>query len=316
MKKKILIVGGSGFIGTNILKKIDKLKYKIFATKFKNKNFFAVKKVKYLKGDIRNLDFCKKITKSADTVIMCAAVSSGSMIIQNNPMYHVDDNIKMNLNILKACSVNRVKKFVFISSNTVYPISKKPMKEKDVNYSLFHKYFNVGWMKIFSEKLCEMYKNKMNILIIRPGNIYGPHDKFDPIRSKVIAALINKFEKKKSIEIWGNGKDIKDFIYVEDFVDSLLKLTQKLKGFHILNVASGKSISLKKIIDFMVKIYKVNKKNIKYNLSKPTMIPVRKININKIKNLIKYKSNFPIYEGISKTIVWYRKNYIKNENKR
>ena len=57
------------------------------------------------------------------------------------------------------------KKFVFISSNTVYPISKKPMKEKDVSYSLFHKYFNVGWMKIFSEKLCEMYKNKMTINI-------------------------------------------------------------------------------------------------------------------------------------------------------
>ena len=66
----------------------------------------------------------------------------------------------------------------------------------------------------------------------------------------------------------------------------------------------------------MIKIYKVNKKNIKYNLSKPTMIPVRKINIDKIKNLIKYKSNFSIYEGVSKTITWYRKNYIKNENKR
>ena len=75
---------------------------------------------------------------------MCAAVSSGSMIIQNNPMYHVDDNVLMNLNVLKACAKNKVKKFVFISSNTVYPVSKKSMREKDVNYSLFHKYFNVG----------------------------------------------------------------------------------------------------------------------------------------------------------------------------
>ena len=171
-----------------------------------------------------------------DTVIMCAAVSSGSMIIQNNPMYHVDDNVLMNLNVLKACAKNKVKKFVFISSNTVYPVSKKSMREKDVNYSLFHKYFNVGWMKIFSEKLCEMYKDKMSILIIRPGNIYGPNDKFDPIRSKVIPALIRKFEENKIIEIWGDGQDIKGFIYIDDFVKALLKLTAKLNGFNVINL--------------------------------------------------------------------------------
>ena len=89
---------------------------------------------------------------------MCAAVSSGAMIIQNNPMYHVNDNIIMNMNILKASAGNKVKKFIFLSSNTVYPVSKKSMTEKNLNYSLFSKYFNVGWMKIFSEKLCEMYK--------------------------------------------------------------------------------------------------------------------------------------------------------------
>ena len=246
MKKKYLIIGGSGFIGSSILERLNKSKLKVEATYFKNKNFIPIKKVKYFKGDLRNFNYCKKITKMVDTVIMCAAVSSGSMIIQNNPMYHVDDNVLMNLNVLKACAKNKVKKFVFISSNTVYPVSKKSMREKDVNYSLFHKYFNVGWMKIFSEKLCEMYKDKMSILIIRPGNIYGPNDKFDPIRSKVIPALIRKFEENKIIEIWGDGQDIKDFIYIDDFVKALLKLTAKLNGFNVINLASGKSIKLKK----------------------------------------------------------------------
>ena len=113
---------------------------------------------------LKDLNFCRKITKSIDIVIMCAAVSSGAMVMQQNPMFHVDDNVLMNLNILKASSENKVKKFIFISSNTVYPVSKKTMNEKNVNYSLFDKYFNVGWMKIFSEKICQMYKNKMNIL--------------------------------------------------------------------------------------------------------------------------------------------------------
>lgn len=308
MKKKILIVGGSGFIGTNILKKINKSTYQIYASTFKSKKYLKVKNVKYIKGNLKNINFCRKITKSIDSVIMCAAVSSGAMVMQQNPMFHVDDNVLMNLNILKASSENKVKKFIFISSNTVYPVSKKTMNEKNVNYSLFDKYFNVGWMKIFSEKICQMYKNKMNILILRPGNIYGPHDKFDPVKSKVIPSLIRKFEKRKIIEVWGDGNDIKDFIYVEDFVEIVLKLLKKPFNFLILNVASGKSISLRKIINILSDKYKVEKKNIVYNKSKPSMIPVRKINIQKLKVIINFSLKFSIKKGLIKTIEWYKKN--------
>lgn len=200
MKKKIIIIGGSGFIGTNILKKINKKRNNVFSTSFRNKNYQRINDIKYYKGNLKNLNFCRKITKSKDIVIMCAAVSSGAMVMQKNPMFHVDDNVLMNMNILKASAENKVKKFIFISSNTVYPVSKRAMSEEDVNYSLFNKYFNVGWMKIFSEKICQMYKNKMNILIVRPGNIFGPHDKFDLVRSKVVPSLIRKFEKKKLLK--------------------------------------------------------------------------------------------------------------------
>ena len=307
MKNKIIIIGGSGFIGTNILKKIDKKKNHIFSTFFKNKEYYKINGVKYFKGNLKNLNFCREITKSMDIVIMSAAVSSGAMVMQKNPLFHVDDNIIMNLNILKASSENNVKKFIFISSNTVYPVSIKAMTEKDVDYSLFDKYFNVGWMKIFSEKMCQMYKNKMNILVIRPGNIFGPNDKFDVMKSKVIPSLIRKFETKKTIEIWGDGKDIKDFIYIEDFVTILLKLINKPFNFIILNVASGKSISLKKIIDFLSKVYNKKKQNIVYDPSKPTMIPVRRVDIRKLKRFIKFKPKFTLEKGLLKTIKWYQK---------
>ena len=247
MKSNILIVGGSGFVGTNILKKINHSKYNVFATRNKSKKYLKNNKIKYFKGNLKNLKFCEKITDSIDIVIMCAAVSSGAMVIQNNPMFHVDDNIVMNQNILKASAKNKIKKFIFLSSNTVYPVIKKPMKENDMNYDLFHKYFNVGWMKIFSEKLCEMYKSKMIINIIRPANLYGPYDKFDPTRSKVIPALIRKFERQKTIEVWGSGKDVKDFLYIDDFVENLLTVVEKVNKFSILNICSSNSISLVKI---------------------------------------------------------------------
>ncbi|MDC1129284.1 NAD-dependent epimerase/dehydratase family protein [Candidatus Pelagibacter sp.] len=307
MKNKIIIIGGSGFIGTNILKKINKKKSHIFSTFFKNKEFYKINGVKYFKGNLKNLNFCREITRSMDIVIMSAAVSSGAMVMQKNPLFHVDDNIIMNLNILKASSENNVKKFIFISSNTVYPVSIKAMTEKDVDYSLFDKYFNVGWMKIFSEKICQMYKDKINILIIRPGNIFGPNDKFDLVRSKVIPSLIRKFETKKTVEIWGDGKDIKDFIYIDDFVSIVLKLINKPFKFMILNVASGQSISLKKIIKFLSKIYNKKKQNIKYDPTKPTMIPIRRVNIGKLKKIIKFKLKFTLEKGLLETIKWYKR---------
>ena len=92
----------------------------------------------------------------------------------------------------------------------------------------------------------------MKILIIRPANLYGPYDKFDPVRSKVIPALIRKFENK-NIEVWGSGKDVKDFIFIEDFVDNLLSILEKINKYTVLNIASSKPVSLRKIIDILKK---------------------------------------------------------------
>ena len=306
-KKKILVVGGSGFLGTNIILKLKNKRNMITSTYFKSKNFHRTKNVKYLHGDLRNFDFCKKITRSADIVFMCAAVTSGAEDIENNPMIHVNDNVRMNVNIIKAASENNVKKFVFISSNIVYPNSRKPMSENDVNYSFFEKYFNVAWMKVFSEKLCEMYKDKMKILIVRPANLYGPYDKFDPKKSKVIPSLIRKFHYKKTVKVWGRGNDIKDFMFIDDFVNALILITNKFKTFMIINIASGSSIKLTKIIKILKKFYKKNQ--IVYDKKKPSMVPIRRININKFKKFTGYKIKFSIEKGLEETIKWYTNKY-------
>ena len=160
----------------------------------------------------------------------------------------------------------------------------------------------------FSEKLCEMYKNKMVINIIRPANLYGPYDKFDPIRSKVVPPLIRKFERQNTIEVWGSGKDIKDFLFIEDFVFNLLMVVEKVNKFSILNICSSNSISLIKILDILKKIHKPKQKKIIFNKGKPSMIPYRKISNKKIKSLIKFKILNSLEDGIAKTVKWYKKN--------
>ena len=316
LNKKILILGGSGFIGTNLLILLRKKGYKnITATYFTKKNFFKVKGVKYSKSDLRVSKNVDNLTKTADIVFMLAAVSSGAKIIEKNPLEHFSPNVRLNLDAIEKSYNNNVKKFIFVSSNTVYPDTKKSMAEKDINYQLFSKYYIVGWMKIFSEIVCNIYANKiynkkMDILIVRPSNLYGPFDKFSYSKSKVVAALIRKFhERKIPIEIWGDGQDLKDFLYIEDFCESLIKVASHKKHFEIINICSGKSIKIQNIINILIKKFNIKNKDIYNNLDQPSMIPIRLMSNKSLIKNYKIKHRFDILKGLEKTVEWYKKNY-------
>jgi GDP-L-fucose synthase len=314
MKKKILITGCSGFVGINLILKLNKLKkYSLIGTYYKKKPHLP-KNIKLIKSDLTNKAYCLKVLKNVDYVYVCSANSSGAGIMESKPLVHLTPNLVMNTYLLESAYENKVKKFIFLSSNTVYPVSRKKMKEKDSNFNFFEKYFIVGWMKRFSEIMCEMYSKKiirkMQTIIVRPGNLYGPYDKFDWEKSKFIAATIRKVLENKNgiIKVWGDGKDLKDFLYIDDFTDALIKILKIKDIFYVANIAMGKSYSIKNILKLILKIQKVNLK-ILYDLSKPQMIPVRNIDISKIKKDLNWRPRVTIQEGLKKTIDWYKNCY-------
>ena len=313
---RVLVTGGSGFIGTNYLKFVNKKDYKLKATYYENNNFYKVENVEYVKSNLENLSECKEVCKNIDIVIMCAANSSGAAIMERTPLVHLTPNIRMNLNMLEAAYEAGIKKFIFISSNTVYPHVDYAVKENDTNYKFFEKYHVVGWMKKFTEEVCEIYsnkiKNKMTTIVIRPGNLYGPYDKFDEEKSKVIASLIRKIvEKQDPIIVWGDGNDLKDFLYIEDFVRALDKIVQNINDYQVLNIASGKGITIKEILKKIITIESAEYLNIKFDSTKPTMIPKRLIDISKSKEIINFEPSINMQDGLRKTIDWYKKNFVK-----
>ncbi len=314
--KTILVAGASGFIGTNLVKKLINLECKIIGTYNNNNPKIINSKVDYVKADLRNQTECQKILKNIDIVFMCAANSSGAKIMTEKPLNHLTPNLIMNTLMLESAYLNSVDKFVFISSNTVYPLTDTFVKENDSTYDFYEKYHIVAWMKKFSEVMCDMYSkkisNKMNTLVVRPGNLYGPYDKFDWENSKVIAALIRKFiEKQNPIQVWGDGNDIKDFLYIEDFIDALIKYAALDNYGETVNIASGKPTTIRQIVSILEKleILQNNQKaNIIFDSSKPSMIPVRLIDISKICSAIDWLPRIDIEDGLLKTIEWYKKN--------
>ena len=309
--KNILVTGATGFIGTNLIKELVKLEANITGVIHKKKPKIKFPDIKYISADLLNSEECNIACKDIDIIFMCAANSSGASVIETTPLAHLTPNIVMNSLMLEAAYKNNVKKFVFISSNTVYPVTDYPVSEDDVNYEFFHKYHIVGWMKLFSEQMCKMYsshiKNPMNTLIVRPGNIYGPYDKYSKKDSKVIAALIRRFAEQESpLNVWGDGQDIKDFIYIDDFIDGLIMVASENNFTGPINISSGKSVTIKKVIDTLCEITKQTNLEIFYDSTKPTMIPVRLISNKLAQSLFKIKINHSLFEGLKKTYDWYK----------
>jgi len=245
---------------------------------------------------------------------MCAANSSGASIMENTPLVHLNPNIRMNINMTEAAYEAGVSKFIFVSSNTVYPHVDFAVKEEDAGFDFFDKYYIVGWMKRFSEIVMEIYSNKIKLnkmvtVIVRPGNLYGPFDKFDPEKSKVIPSLIKKVVDKQSpLEVWGDGNDLKDFLYIDDFIDALVSIINKVNSHDVFNIAFGNGVTIKEVLSLILKIENCNNLKITFNNLMPTMIPKRLINIEKAKKILNFLPKVSLEEGLGKTISWYKNN--------
>ena len=318
MKKKpkinILVCGGNGFIGYNILNHLTKnSNYNIYAT-YRHK-YKAVKKVNWIKADLLNNNTVKKVLKNKDIVIQAAAITTGSKDVVKRPYIHVTDNIIMNTLLLRSAYENYVKHFIFFSCTVMYNSSNSFHSETSKNIiNDDSPYFGVGNMKMFVENQCLFYSKlkRTKFSILRHTNIYGPHDKFNENTSHVLPNFINKaLNKKNNFLIWGNGKSIRDFLYIDDLVECVKILIKKQKkNFEILNVGSGKPININQLAKIILKISKKIKKikNIKTNFSIDNKI---KLKTNKIKSY-GWKPKYSLKDGIEKTIIWY-KNYYSHE---
>jgi GDP-L-fucose synthase len=242
---------------------------------------------------------------------MCAANTSGAAVMTKTPLVHLTPNVLMNLNMLEAAYAAGVKKFLFISSNTVYPVTDYPVKESDVTNEFFEKYFIVAWMKRFTELACEMYAKRiakpMKTVVVRPANIYGEFDDFEWETSHVIPALIRKVvERQDPLEVWGDGNDLKEFIYVADFIEGMLLAMEKLEDFQPINIAVGRPVTVREILSILLRLDGYEGARLVFDTSKPTMIPKRLIDPSLAVQLLGFRACTSLEDGLARTLAWYR----------
>jgi GDP-L-fucose synthase len=176
-------------------------------------------------------------------------------------------------------------------------------------------------MKRFAETLCEMYARRirpaMSTVVVRPANVYGPHDKFDPERSHVTAALVRKVaERQDPIEVWGTGEDVRDVVYIDDFLDGLLLATEVDESFFTVNIGSGRGVSVREILSALLEIDGRPRAAIRFDPAKPTTIPVLRVDVRRAHERLGFRAQVSLAEGLRRTLAWYRGQYMRPQDLR
>ena len=311
---KILVAGATGLIGSHLLVRLLDEGALVRATLHKKDPVILDPRIEYIRCDLTNGADCRRAVDGIQHVHLCAANSSGAGMISSSPMIHVTPNILINSQMLEAAYEAGVEKFIWLGSTIAYPNSDQPMKEDQLmNEEPFDKYYYAGWAKRFMEILCRMYGEKlprpMTTIVLRPTNVYGPMDDFEFATSHVIPALIRKsIERWEPIEVWGDGSEVRDAIYVDDMVEAMVLAAVKINKYEAINIGLGKGYSVRELLSLITELDGFEKADIKYDPSKPTMIPVRLIDTSKAESLLGFRASIDIREGLGRTIEWYREN--------
>ena len=312
---KILVAGGTGFLGINLIQRLISKGCRIRATLHTRPEIIHDAAVEYIHADLTLAEDCKRAVEGMDYVFLVAANTSGAAVMATTPLAHVTPNVVMNAQMLDAAYKAGVKKFVFISSSAAYPpTGNRPVKEEEMfGGDPYDVYFSVGWMKRYGEILCKIYAQKikkpMPTLVIRPSNVYGPYDKFDLLTSHVTTALIRKVvERQNPVEVWGTGDDIRDLIYIDDFLDGVLLAFEKSGDYLAINLASGQGYSVKQILKTIMEVDGYDDPEVRFDPSKPSTIGIRLVDIQLAQEMLGFYPKIGLKEGLGRTVAWYREH--------
>lgn len=292
---KIFIAGHNGMVGSAIVRKLQKSGY----------NNLLLRTSSEL--DLTNQAAVNNFFENEQPAyVFLAAAKVGG--IQANNTFRADflyKNLMIEANVIHASYVNKVTKLLFLGSSCIYPkMAPQPLKEEYLLTGLLEETNEpYAIAKIAGIKACEAYRSQYgcNFISAMPTNLYGPNDNYDLNNSHVLPALIRKFhtakkENEPTVEIWGTGEPLREFLHVDDLAEACLFLMLNYNENQFVNIGSGSDISIKDLALIIKKIVGYNGKLV-FNTSKPNGTPRKLMDVSKI-NQLGWKYKIKLTEGI------------------
>lgn len=308
----VIVAGSTGLAGSAIANAFEKAGQEVFGI---NRGV-----VDLLNFDQTN-QFLNDIKPSL--VIDAAARVGGIGANNSHPVEFLEDNVRIQANLMHASHNANVKRFVFLGSSCIYPRDcKQPIKEEYLMTGPLEATNSAyAVAKIAGIELVNSYRKQYghNWISLMPTNLYGPRDNFNLDNSHVLPALIRRFVEAveagaREVMVWGSGSPKREFLHVDDLAQAVLLTSQSYDSALHLNIGTGEDLS---ILELVTKIAQISgfKGEILWNKSKPDGTPRKVLDVSRIKQL-GWSPRVTLEEGIASTISWYREATAKGESRR
>jgi GDP-L-fucose synthase len=299
--KKLLVTGGAGFIGSFVVENL------IHKRNVAPENIVIPRSAV---NDLRRFDNCRKAVEGCQIVIHLAASTGGIAFSRQHPASQYYDCMLMTLHLMEAARLAGVEKFLGVGNILVYPASApSPLEERYLNEGkVAPTHLGIGQAKRDQVLLCEMFHKEygLNAVTVLSANTYGPRDRFDPEVSHVIPATITKCHTQPELNVWGDGKPTRDFLYVEDVAEGILLAAEKLNApEYFVNIASGEEISIGDLVRTIARLSGFGGE-VKFDVSKAGGDPRRCASGQRALELFGFRAQVSMEEGLRRTIAWYR----------
>lgn len=301
--KSVLVTGGTGMIGREVACILANAGAHVRTVSLDQLQVHE--KVESIFGDLTDFGFCQEITKETDFVFHVAGIKGSVDVVLAKPASFFVPQLMFNTNVLEACRRNKVKKFLYTSTIGAYGnaevFKEREGLEPDEPMDGFP-----GWAKRVAEMQVQTYRIQYgmeNISIVRPCNVYGPGDNFDPNNAMVIPTLMYRIAQKENpVLVWGDGSAIRDFAFSRDVAEGvILALHHGTKGRYV-NLGSGRGYSIRELVETLHSFLDFN---YRFDTTKPSGYPRRVMDMTLAKEMIHFEASTPLLDGLKETWNWF-----------
>jgi GDP-L-fucose synthase len=312
--KNVLITGGTGLIGRQVVKILCDAGACVRVVSLDQVNVDT--RAEHILGDLTDFSLCKELTHDMDFVFHMAGIKGSVEVTKSKPASFFVPLLMFNTNVLEACRINKVQKVVYTSSIGAYSSAEVFREGENVEGPPMDMF--PGWAKRMAELQVKAYQEQYglnNFAVVRPCNVYGPGDNFDPENAMVIPTLMYRiFNKENPVVVWGDGSAVRDFAYSRDVAEGvILALHYGTRGGFV-NLGSGTGVTIKELVETLHGFLGFN---YELDASKPSGFPKRIMDISLARELIRYNPTTSLLNGLKETWEWFIQNqdeYLKKKN--
>lgn len=306
--QNVLVTGGAGMVGRALVAKLLTLNANVTIADL-HKPSDLEPEINFVSKDLRYLHNCEEICSGQDYIFNIIGIKGSPKACAEQPADFMVPMLQFNTNMMEAARKANVKWYLYTSSVGVY--SPADVFYEDDVWKTFPSPNDkfAGWAKRMGELQSEAYSIQYglnNISIVRPANIFGKYDNFNPVNSMVIPSLIRKAQENDVLEVWGDGSPIRDFIFADDVADSMIKCVEN-KVTVPVNLGSGKGYSIRELVEVVVKCSGKDNLEVKWLVDKGNGDAIRIMSTERAESF-GIKTNTTLEEGIKVVTEWFKDN--------